>query len=382
MAEADSKKGRTQSEVLFAIRMNWLNWLSKPIQLVWFVIVQAALAAWRLITISFTALKGCYSRLLLERSFIGASIFFAVVLLGFYLAGLTDVYGFIPIMLAVSVLPMAWTMGEATAVSRAQQDKKKKITAADVPMGNGLTVAGTMALYVVVIIVALVAQALISMLMSIPGIGPVLLGIILIPNVLLSVLLVMAIILLVFGILALPSYLLMEDKGSEKNIFKRFLQLNGNLLTTLRSQAYWVQLLVIAPFAAFFATVVAIPIMALMGISTGLSVGVMTGVTAFSETAQQSLAALSQVTGGSFALGYLPVSAKIGVLFIALAFSVLLGAATSPVFGAFASIYHVLYRRRAEGKTWTYLVMIPVLALVGMLLVAIGGSIAGAFFYF
>lgn len=368
MAEIEMKKERNQTEILFAIRLNWLKWLSKPIQLVWFVIVQAALAAWRLITISVTALKGCYSRLLLTRSAIGGSVFFALILLGFYFAELTSAIAFIPIMLAISVLPLAWTIGEAVSVAKVRFDGNSDPKANAVPLGNGMTVARNMALYVVIIVAALVGQALISMLMSIPKIGPVLMGVILIPNVLLSIILLMACILLVFGIIVLPSYFLMEKKSDEKKVFKRFLHINVSLLSTLRSHSYWIQLLIIIPFAVLFSIIVAIPIMVLMGAGTGISVAVMGAVTSFSNTAQESLMALTQVTSGSFGLYMFSTSAKIGMFFIILAFSIVMGVGASPMLGGLASIYHNLYRRRTEGKTWTFIVLISLLAGLGYIL--------------
>jgi hypothetical protein len=330
MSELQKQGLVERRELLHGIRMNWLHWLSTPIQLLWHVIVEAALAFWRLAKIAAGALNGSYDKEILKRSAIGSSVYFAVVLLFMYLAGLSDTPSLVPVGIALSLLPLAWTYGELTSVAKVREDTGSKPDPAAIPKGNGMRVASTMLLYVAIIIAALVIEVLISMLITVPGAGSMFTGIVLIPNVALSVIILLALLLLSFSILVLPSYLLDNEKP-EGNILQRFLALNSRMLNTLKEHSYWIQILIIAPIAAVMAWIVALPMIALIFTSLGISTGLMGTVTAFSETAVESLQGLGLVISDAMdSMAHLPASIKIGMFIIVLAVSVISGIATSP----------------------------------------------------
>lgn len=365
---SDTKQNE-RKEILLAIRMNWLLWLSKPIQILWHVIVEAALALWRLITIASGSIHWIYNRHLLIRASIGTSVIFAVILMFTYMAGVTDTPILFGVGLVLSVLPIAWTIGETTAIIKTRYEKNgQKIEKSEIPKNNGFRVVGTMFLHVIVILLALALQALLSYLSAIPGVGPLFLGIILIPNVLLSVLAIITIILLSFSIMILPSQFLLEEEKSDENFIKRFIKLNTQILSTLKDHSYWIQLLIMSPVAFIFAGIIAVPMMFLVLSGFGLSTGIIGAVTTFSDTASQTLAGISAlIPGYSYSLANLTVSVKIGMFINVLAVSIIFGIAMSPFLCGLASAYHRLFSKRNEGKTWTFVVLLVVFGFAGVL---------------
>lgn len=362
----------TKKEVLFAIRMKWLIWLSKPIRFIWNVIVQVALAFWNLVKLSALSIKGLYTKEILKRTVVGSSIVFAMIFLFVFLAGLFDFAALSAIGLVLSILPVAWTVGEVTAILKAGENKAGGIvTREDIPKGNGFRVVVTIFLSVMFIVLAIGIQALFSYLTAIPGVGPIFLGIILIPNVVLSIMAIIVAILLLFSIMVLPSKLLLDTEEEKTNLFKRWYTVNTGLLSDLAGKGYWLQLLIISPIASFFAFVVAIPMMLLVLSGFGLTTGVIAAVTSFSETAEASLLGLSVLLSRNYAfIGDLPVSVKIGMIFNVLALSIVFGAAFSPIFSGAASIYYRLFSERTNNKAWV-LVILAVLTF-GMLALIIG----------
>lgn len=360
----------TKKEVLFAIRMNWLIWLSKPIRFIWNAIVQVALAFWHLFKLSALSMKGLYTKEILKRSILGSSFVFATIFLFVYLAGILDLIALSTIGMVLSILPIAWTIGEVTAVLKAGEDKGgETVSKEDIPKGNGFRVVGTIFLSVLFIIFAIGIQALLSYLSAIPGIGPIFLGIILIPNVALSIMAIVVAILLFFSIMVLPSKLLQETVEEKSNPFKRWYTVNQGMLSDLAGKGYWLQLLIISPIASFFAFVVAIPMILLVISGFGLTTGVITAVTSFSETARASLLGLSVLISGSYGpISGLQVSVKIGLIFSVLSLSLVLGAAFSPIFSGLASIYYRLFNGRTSNKTWV-LVVLAVLTSGGLALI-------------
>lgn len=370
MSDSTTAVTREQRELFLSVRMNWLRWLGTPIQLLWHVIVEAALAFWRLVKIAVTGLRGVYGRRSLVMAGIGGSVFFAVILLFTYLAGISGTPQLAAIGPILGLLPIAWTYGEVTSIAKLRRDNPDAAPdPAALTKGNGFRVAGTMALYVAVLVLALLVQALTAYLIAIPGVGPILLAVVLIPDVVFSALAIISIILFSFGLVVLPSHLL--SAGAEKpegNIIRRFVRLNGTLLSALKENWYWVQILIVAPLASIFAAVVALPVALLVFSSLGLTTGLIGAVTAFSETARQALAGLSIMISGSAAgIEALPVSVKIGLVLMVLSLSVILGFALSPAFAGVPSIFHTLYRERQTGKTWPFIVLLIVSIILGFL---------------
>ncbi|THB65751.1 MAG: hypothetical protein D6B26_03480 [Spirochaetaceae bacterium] len=374
-------------EVLLAIRMRWLIWLSKPIKLLWYVIVEAAMALWRLLRISAQGVRGSYNADLLKKSSMGTAAVFLVLFLSAYCAALFELVMLVPIGIALAVIPAAWTLGEVTAVAggiipAGTKPAKNAKNSNEIPTGVGNKVALTMALYVGIILLAIVIQAALALLPAVPKAGPLFLGIVLIPNVFLSAIALVAMLLLSYSMLVLPSYFVVDKKKAEKFGLAYIKSLNVELLGILKGNSFWIQALIIAPVALVFSLVAALPMILLVGASFALAMIVQGGVTAFSETAGQSMAALSQVIGNSLeSLSSFPVMVQIGMVLVLLALSLLCGAGISPLVGCFASIYHNLYKQRMEGKGWTFIVLLVVLAIAGFFvwgaLLALGTMLAG-----
>ncbi len=369
MSDSINAVTRDQRELFLSVRMNWLRWLSTPIQLLWHVVVEAALSFWRLVTIAFTGLRGVYGRRSLTTAGIGGAVFFAVILLFTYLAGVSGFPALAVLGPILGLLPLAWTYGEVTSISKFHQDNPGvAVDPGALTKGNGFRVAGTMALYVAVLVLSLLVQALTAYLVAIPGVGPILLAVVLIPDVVFSALAIISILLFSFGLVVLPSHLLEAGGKEEGNIIRRFVRLNRTLLAALKDNWYWVQILIVVPLAAIFAAVVALPISLLVFSSLGLTTGLIGAVTAFSDTARQALEGLSvMISGSAMGIEALPVSVKIGLVLIVLSLSVILGFALSPAFAGVPSIFHKLYRERETGKTWPFMVLLIVSIVLGFL---------------
>jgi len=347
-----------QKEVLFAVRMNWLTWLGKPIMLLWQVIKGAALAFWRLVTITGTSMPFSYKKPFIIIGALGGSIFFSLLFLFAYISSLTGLSWFIFIGAALSILPIAWGFGETASVLQASEQKGAGIRWHEAPKGNGIRVAGSIALYVIIICLAAALQIATSLLSAVPGAGPSLLGIIMVPNVLLSIFIVLCIILLFFSIITLPGHLLWRREPDEQTLFKDFFSLNTDMLHNLRSHSYWLQLLIAFPLAVLFALIVSIPMIILALLSLFLSFGIGTISTEFSGQMGETLQALLSFFMGGAPIQTWEISTVIGMFFVLCAISILAGLIVSPFFTGIASAFYKLYTKRNSGKTWSLLAFV------------------------
>ena len=105
---SDVEKRETK-ELLLAIRMRWLGWLSKPIQFIWHVIVEVALTLWNMIKQSAMVLKHGYNRKVLFRAAVGGTVFFALYFLFNYFAILTNTPILATVGIVLGIIPLAWT---------------------------------------------------------------------------------------------------------------------------------------------------------------------------------------------------------------------------------------------------------------------------------
>lgn len=374
MHDIQNEETRQVRIQLLAVRMSWLKWLCTPIRLIWFVTGETARAFWRLVMIAGSGIRAGYHKEVLKKSIMGGSVFFAVLLVSAYLGFLANAPVIAGVGVALGFLPLAWTFGEATAAAKAREEKDSNSEPFWIDRKTGMKTAIHGALDAVIIALLLAIQALLSLTTTIPGLGLVFLGLIMVPNLAISVLVILTAVLLCFSIAVLPSQLVAHvDVNVDRDPVRHFGSVNRQMLSTLKTRSYWLQVLFIAPAGIIMALLASIPMLILVFSGLSMSLGVSGMVLQFAHAGENPLGAIASLVPGSFFNPeMLSITAKAGIFLCVIALSVVLGLAFSPFWSGLASMYYKLYQKRDEGKTWPLvcLLVISTLLTIGAVFLA------------
>lgn len=268
-------KGTNPQRIIFGFYWHWLWWISKPVRMIWTVIVWLFTYFWSLILLAW---KGMIASAKFQFAMIGAFSGIAALIIAWiftYVGGLVDIEPIMFIGFVLAILPLAWGLGEITAAIH-----HREVNGADSRYdfksnafkGNGMKVVSNMLIYVGLIVAMSILQVVIDFLSKIPFAGPSLFGILLIPNVLASAVIILSTLLLYFSVLVLPSHLLFFQKEKEDISFIRlFLAQNLSTLKVLGNQFKWLRMILINPIVGAFGVLISIPLAALIGGSIAMS---------------------------------------------------------------------------------------------------------------
>tara|TARA_B100000073_G_scaffold9286_1_gene7835 strand:- start:294 stop:1370 length:1077 start_codon:yes stop_codon:yes gene_type:complete len=321
---------------LIAIRMRWLNWLSTPIVAVWNFIVESMKYLWSIIQLAWRGMKESINHRYWIIASVGGSVSIFLVLAFIFIGTQTGEPGLASIGIILAVLPIAWAYAEIANLIQYKKQNGKDIDLKDMKnsLGIGLNAIKFLALYVATIIIMIIAQVALDFLGLIPTVGPLFLGIIVIPVVVASFLIISSTLILSFGTPILGAHLLTE-KTVEGSLFFRFLYKTRSLVKVLSK--VWLEVILISYPAIIFGALVSLLPALLIGLSVGLSFGIATGIAGDNLN---SLLALVSPYGKPALFEYL------GGLFLAISVSVLGGIILSFYLSSFACTYELIYNNK------------------------------------
>lgn len=372
---------------LFAMRMNWLRWLMRPIRAIWRFIVFLARYFWSTCVIAWEGMKRSWNFKYCFIGAVGGAAATLVNMLGLYLAAVTRQAFIANIGAVVALLPIAWAFGEIAAMIKEKEDTGQDVPLRQHKFGNGLKVLKYIVIYVVVVVVLAAVQVALDLLGLIPGVGASVAGIVLLPNVLSSAIIILTLILLYYAMLVLPAHLLHyevatpviplpppepkpAEEGEEpaegeeaaepaapavasvstlKRIFSEHLDVTKSYFAMLRKDTKWLRYILIFIPVTILGLLISIPLLFLVGASLGMSLGIGMGV---GVKAIGILDPLQLVAPGGNPFAVLafggPVSLKIGALFFALSLGPILGAAYSLFWSNAANSFYLLYKEERD----------------------------------
>ena len=186
---------------LLAIRLRWLNWLSKPIVAIWNFIVELMSYVWSIITLAWAGMKESINYRYWIIGTIGGSTSVFLFLLFFFIGIQVGEPTLFSIGAVLSILPIAWTYAEIANLIQYKKQNGDDIELKSMKsaLGNGLNAIKFFALYVATIVTMVIAQVVLDLLGLIPAVGPTFLGIIALPLVVASMLIILSVLILSFG---------------------------------------------------------------------------------------------------------------------------------------------------------------------------------------
>lgn len=372
---------------LFAIRMNWLKWLMRPIRAIWRFIVFLARYFWSTCVIAWQGMKQAWNLNYCLMGALGGAAATLLTMLGGYLAAVTHIYTFSLIGNILAVLPIAWTFGEISAMIKHKQETGQDQSLKEHQFGNGIRVLKYIIIYVVVLVVLGGVQILLDLAGLIPGVGASAAGIVLLPNVISSVIMILTLILLYYALLVLPAHLLyfkaddieiplppvmkkakaepdaegeeetedpedtpeVKPAGAYKRMLQAHLEVTKSYFAMLRSDTKWLRYILILIPVCVLGLIISIPLLLLVGSALGLSLGIglNVGVRAIAVLDPMSLV----LPGGNpfiFLAFGAPLAMKIGGFFFTLSLAPILGAAYSLFWSNAANSFYLLYKEKRD----------------------------------
>ena len=348
---------------LLAIRLRWLNWLSKPIVAIWTFIVESMSYVWSIIKLAWAGMKESINYRYWLIATIGGSISVFLVLLFFFIGIQVREEALFSIGAVLSILPIAWTYAEIANLIQYKKQNGNDIELKSMKsaLGLGLNAIKFFALYVATIIIMVIAQVVLDLLGLIPAVGPTFLGIIALPLVVASLLIIFSVLILLFGTPILGAHLLTENTVGG-SLFSRFINSSVSLMRVISKK--WLEIILVSFPASIFGLLITVLPAALIVSSIALSTGIATGV------AQDNVNRLMSIVSSYSNPGFFEY---VGGFFLAISVSVLIGFVLSFYLSSFACTYNSIYAHRND-KSFSK-------KIFGLIIVAIvmGPVLIGAF---
>jgi hypothetical protein len=323
---------------LLAIRLRWLNWLSKPIVAIWNFIVESVSYVWTIIKLAWAGMKESINYRYWLIGTIGGSISVFLVLLFYFIGIQVREPTFFLIGAVLSILPIAWTYAEIANLIQYKKQNGNDIELKSMKsaLGNGLNAIKFFALYVATIVTMVIAQVVLDLLGLIPTVGPTFLGIIALPLVVASLLIIFSVLILSFGTPILGAHLLTET-AIEGSLFSRFTNSSISLIKIISKK--WLEVILVSLPATIFGLLVTVLPAVLIGSSIALSTGIAVGVAEDTVTRLMSIVSSYSNPG---------VFEYVGGFFLAISFSILVGFVLSFYLSSFACTYNSIYNHRND----------------------------------
>ena len=321
---------------LLAIRLRWLNWLSKPIVAIWNFIVALMSYVWSIITLAWAGMKESINYRYWIIGTIGGSTSVFLFLLFFFIGIQVGEPTLFSIGAVLSILPIAWTYAEIANLIQYKKQNGNDIELKSMKsaLGNGLNAIKFFALYVATIIIMVIAQVVLDLLGLIPAVGPTFLGIIALPLVVASLLIIFSVLILSFGTPILGVHLLAE-KTVEGSLFSRFTHKSISLIRIISKK--WLGIILVSFPASIFGLLVTVLPAVFIGSSIALSTGIATGVAG--DNVNRLMSIVSSYSDAGF-------FEYVGGFFLAISLSVLIGFVSSFYLSSFACTYNSIYTHR------------------------------------
>ena len=321
---------------LLAIRLRWLNWLSKPIVAIWNFIVELMSYVWSIITLAWAGMKESINYRYWIIGTIGGSTSVFLFLLFFFIGIQVGEPTLFSIGAVLSILPIAWTYAEIANLIQYKKQNGNDIELKSMKsaLGLGLNAIKFFALYVATIIIMVIAQVVLDLLGLIPAVGPTFLGIIALPLVVASMLIILSVLILSFGTPILGVHLLAE-KTVEGSLFSRFTHKSISLIRIISKK--WLGIILVSFPASIFGLLVTVLPAVFIGSSIALSTGIATGV------AGDNVIRLMSIVSSYSDAGFFEY---VGGFFLAISLSVLIGFVSSFYLSSFACTYNSIYTHR------------------------------------
>ena len=321
---------------LLAIRLRWLNWLSKPIVAIWNFIVELMSYVWSIITLAWAGMKESINYRYWIIGTIGGSTSVFLVLLFFFIGIQVGEPTLFSIGAVLSILPIAWTYAEIANLIQYKKQNGDDIELKSMKsaLGLGLNAIKFFALYVATIIIMVIAQVVLDLLGLIPAVGPTFLGIIALPLVVASLLIIFSVLILSFGTPILGAHLLTENTV-EGSLFSRFTHKSISLIRIISKK--WLEIILVSFPASIFGLLVTVLPAVFIGSSIALSTGIAT------EVAGDNVNRLMSIVSSYSDAGFFEY---VGGFFLAISLSVLIGFVSSFYLSSFACTYNSIYTHR------------------------------------
>lgn len=322
---------------LLAIRMSWLYWLSTPIIFCWNYVVECFAYFWILVKLAWKALKDSLHQCYWALGFVGgvAGILVLTITLLIGLSDPENLFMWLLIGSVFNVLPSCWVFAEvANLKSRSPYGVDMDLRSLRGMLGNGMKAISFLGLYVCIVVLLVLAEVMLSSLVSIPTVGPLFLGILSLPLIAASVIILLIALILNFGTTVLGAHLLKEEVIEGSRI-SRFTTSSISLIKVIAVK--WLDILLVG----FPSALLALGLMLIPGVLVALSIGLT--MTIVTMTVGDSIMATVQgvlVNPGFF--GYL------GVCFLVVSLSVIGGLIVGPGWAFGGSVAYDIYHFQSQ----------------------------------
>ncbi len=339
---------------LWAMRMNWLRWLARPLVSVWYGLVFAFQYFWHLVRVVTRAVRDSFSLRywtfclfgLAIAIFFAFSFWFLSVKLGQpWLAWLGVLF---------AILPVGWAMAEISSRERRRLAMDDEYHEDSLYLGNGLKAVRILLKYVILSLFLVVLLILGTLLLAVPQIGSLLYTIVLVPLVAVSIFAVACLILIAFGLAVFPSHVLFALTPLQGSFIRRLFRESAQLLGIVRKN-FFRYVFVSIPAGLAVAVLVAVPVAIIAGgyllsLLVTDSFGSMTGV--MGSVTQQLLAWSQNVVSG-----VQDPMAALSAVFAAISLAHIFAAMLAPALSFLSCMYFRLYIATHErGRAWQLLV--------------------------
>ncbi|MCK4907441.1 MAG: hypothetical protein KAS64_07820 [Spirochaetes bacterium] len=336
---------------LWAIRMNWLLWLGRPVVALWGIIASFFHYMWKIIVISWKAMLSILNYRYWLLGGIGLSVAIFVVFLSYSLSIVLKLPWLFFLGLIFSILPIAWSFGEVAALIKKRDDTGEfiKIREAFWFSGSGFITAGIMFKYVIIASVFVILQMLLSMGGLIPEAGSLVYGVFLIPIILLSVIALLCGIVISFGLAVFPGYVLFSYKDQGGGFFKNLKIELKTILEIIKTK--WFKILLSNIPAAIFSIIISI-IPVLLLVSGGYITYMLNTDMGYLSPSFKGMSVLLMGTLKNLQLSDLSLLSVISTLISGISFSILAGLALGGAIATFGSIYFHIYKQNLSASLY------------------------------
>ncbi len=346
---------------LHAIRMKWLNWLSRPIIAVWDFIVDSFMYLWSMITLAWNSFRKTLNYRYWVVSAAGVFASLLLIYLFFLLSYYSGQEVIIVIGIVLSVLPMAWTYGAVAFMLESVKDTDEALclkNRKDLFAGGMKTIK--FIVYYVLIIVALIAlELLVDSAGLIPYAGLLLMGIFFLPLVIASALIILSALIIIYGLPMMATHVLKDDMAGKITPGK-FMEMSWDLIKIIGNK--WLDIAVVSIPALLFGILAALlPAMLLIGslLLTGAVGGILGIYILDFSNLSYYISNLTLSENGFEAAGLIILMISMMPLV-----AIVAGIYITPLLAAFNSLYHHQEPRSLIRRLMSLLVIYGIFSLV------------------